>query len=189
MRALLTGAALVAALTSTSYADDAFRCPGPGTVLTYSSGGRVTFGKQDGFTCVATDPRGDPVRIFLGLVGIPEFISSHGEKLYPFHVGNQIEFNRKADNRTTVGSAVTNTTSVGFRDVIKVVRQERVTTKAGAFNAFVIERREDWLLAKNSPSWVYTYWWAAELGYAVKEVDELNGRVVNQVEVTEWKQP
>jgi hypothetical protein len=184
-------AVLTLTLASPGFAADPFQCPKAGTVLTYSSGGRVTIGEQDGFTCVAKDVNGRPFRLLLGLTGIPEFASSHGEKLYPFRVGNQIEFDRNADTHTTVGSTVTNSTVVAFHDVIRVVRQERVTTKAGTFSAFVIEHRENSLLANGTPPWrlLYTYWWAPQLGYAVKQVDEMNGRVMRQFEVTDWKQP
>jgi hypothetical protein len=183
--------AMAAAITlaSPSFADDAFQCPKAGTVLTWSSGGRVTIGEQDGFTCVATGANGRPFRIFLGLTWFPDLVSNHVERLYPFRAGNQMEFDRNGTVTNTVGSTVTTSTRPAFHDVIRVVRLERVTTKAGTFSAFVIEQRDYSLMAKGSPPWVRTYWWAPQLGYSVKQVEELNGRVTNQYELTEWKQP
>jgi hypothetical protein len=185
---VLAMAATVLTLASPSFADDPFQCPRPGTVLTWSSGGRVTIGDQDGFTCVAKEANGRLLRRSLGFIGNPEFASSHGEKLYPFRVGNQVEFDRMATH-ISASSIVTNSLVVAH-DVVRVVRQERVTTKAGTFSAFVIEQRESPVRA-DSATWTLldTYWWAPQLGYAVKHVTEMNGRVTGQFEVTEWKQP
>lgn len=186
----MAAAVLMLASSSPSFAAaDPFKCPKVGTVFTWSSGGRVTTAEQDGFTCFAKDAAGGRLSAFLGLFGIPELVSNHGETLYPFRVGNQIEFDRNASVSTTVGSTVTTSTKAAFHDVIRVVRQEQVITKAGTFEAFVIERRETNFLQKGFPPWVYTYWWAPQLGWAVKQVDALNGRVVRQIELTEWKQP
>ena len=159
-------------------------------MFTWSTGWQVTIGEQDGFTCLAKDPNGGPLRAFLGLFG-PELVSDHSEKLYPFRVGNQIEFDRNGTVTTTVGSTVTTSTRPAAHDTIRVVRLERVTTKAGTFSAFVIERREDVLIPKGFPPspWVYTYWWAPQLGWVVKQVEERNGRVTHQSELADWKQP
>jgi hypothetical protein len=185
----IAAAVLKLTLASPCLAADPFQCPRPGTVLSWSSGGRVTIGEQDGFTCLAKDANGGPLRAFLGLFGIPELVSNHGEKLYPFSVGNQIEFDRNANVTATVGSTVTTSTRPVVHDVIRVVRLERVNTKAGTFSAFVIERRETVLMPKGFAPSVYTYWWAPQLGWVVKEVDEFNGHVNRQVEISEWKQP
>ena len=175
MDKLVIAALAGAALASPSYADDAFHCPKPGTVFSFSNGGKVTFGEQDGFTCVATDVKDRPLKAFLGLSTLPDLAKNHAEKLFPFKVGDQFEFDRTLDPSHVSGSISPNITAIYYHDTIKVLRQERLTTPGGTFDTYVVERKSNITNRGIVGAWTWTYWWAPELGYLVKEVDQTHG--------------
>ena len=173
LKTFLASMLALAALTSSSVADEQFHCAKPGTVLSFSSGNSITFTGQDGFNCVATNAAGRTVHAFLGLSTSSYFSKFHAEQLFPFKVGNRIEFEHQADNNHAVGSSVLNTTAVFYHDEIRVLRQEHLATKGGSFDTWVIEQHSETVGRSTGPgTWVTTYWWAPDFGYIVKLVEE-----------------
>ncbi len=176
MKAFLYGAALTLALTSLSFADDAFRCPTPGTVFTFSSGNAVGFDHQDGFNCVIhSSSTGTTLQVFLGVSSVPELAKNHAERLFPFKVGDQIEFDRTGTSSNASGGGIASNTTIYYHDVIKVLRQERLVTKAGTFDTYVIERKSNITNRGITGAWTWTFWWAPQFGYLIKAVEQTHG--------------
>jgi len=175
MKAILAALTLIA-LASASHADEGaeFHCPKAGTVLVFNGKGSLTFTEQDGFTCVAkSGTAGKVIRRYLGIGTASWLAENHLERLFPLKVGNEIEVApRVGDSSHLVGPTVTSTSVVYYRHVFRVLRQERLETKAGGFETYVIEDHLDAYGSKANGAWVYTYWWAPELGHVVKETHE-----------------
>ena len=177
MKTILAALALIV-LASTSYADDDaqadFHCPKPGTVLVFNGKGSLTFTDQDGFACIAkSGTTGQVVRRYLGIGTASWLAENHLERLFPLKVGNEMELApRSGDSSHLVGSTVTSTSIVYYRHKFRVLRQERLETKAGTFDTFVIEDHQDGYGGRANGAWVYTYWWAPAVGHTVKETHE-----------------
>jgi clan AA aspartic protease (TIGR02281 family) len=159
-------------LASLSQADEAFHCPDPGTVMTFSDGGSLTFTTQEGLTCQARTNKGSLVSQFLGLA-VPgsDLEKNHGERLFPWRVGNQIDFMTSGTTANATGDLVTTVKDVYFDNTIKVVGQEKLTTPAGSFDTFVVEWHRQ-VKGRWSGTWLTTVWFAPELGYVIKSKHE-----------------
>ncbi|HEV3176139.1 MAG TPA: retroviral-like aspartic protease family protein [Stellaceae bacterium] len=173
MKLTLALAALVL-LAWLSQADEAFHCPDPGTVMTFSDGGSLTFTTQEGLTCRARTNKGSLVSQFLGLavaVSDSDLEKNHGERLFPWRVGNQIDFMTSGTTANATGDLVTTIKDVYFDNTIKVVGQERLVTAAGSFDTFVVEWHRQ-VKGRWSGTWLTTVWFAPELGYTIKSKHE-----------------
>src|SRR5690242_10439013 len=94
------------ALTAAPVFAEDFHCPKPGTAIGFSGGGVMTFAEQDGMFCVAKNVKGNTVRTLFGIGGPNSaFAKNHGERLFPFKVGNEVEFDYTADSSHMSASA------------------------------------------------------------------------------------
>jgi len=166
---LILGTALALVLqASSSRADEAFHCPEPGTVMTFSEGSSLTFTGQEGLMCRARTNKGGLVSQFLGLTApASDLGKNHGERLFPWRVGNQVDFMTSSPTANAAGVLVDTIKDAYYDNTVKVIGQEKLVTPAGAFDTVVIEWhrqvRGKWLGA-----WATTVWFAPELGYWIK---------------------
>lgn len=171
------GAALLGVVLASSpvWADD-FHCPPTGTRLSFNNRAPIEIIGQEGFVCLVkgTNNDGSPgvFRMFLGLSAYSPWQENHAERLFPFKVGNEVEFTSSADSSHVVGSGITSTDRAYYRDNVKVLRQEKLVTKAGTFDTWVIEDHQI-SQDRRAGAWVTTYWWAPDLGYTVKRTYEV----------------
>jgi hypothetical protein len=165
----ILGTALALVLqASSSGADEAFHCPEPGTVMTFSEGSSLTFTGQEGLMCRARTNKGGLVSQFLGLTApASDLEKNHGERLFPWRVGNQVDFMTSGITENVTSDTANVAKDVYYDNSVKVVGQEKLVTPAGAFDTVVIEWhrqvRGKWLGA-----WATTVWFAPELGYWIK---------------------
>jgi clan AA aspartic protease (TIGR02281 family) len=168
LKPVLAAAVALILQASASEAEEAFHCPEPGTVLTYSEGTSLTFTSQEGLTCRARTNKGALVSQFLGLPAPSvDLEKNHGEGLFPWRVGNQVEFMTSGSTASSTGVLVDTIKDVYYDNTVKVLGQEKLVTAAGTFDTFVIEwhrqARGRWLGA-----WASTIWFAPQLGYWIK---------------------
>ena len=165
------GAALLGVVIASSpvWAED-FHCPPTGTRLGFNNRAPVEIAGQDGFVCLVkgTNNDGSPgvFRMLLGLSAWSAWEQNHAERLFPFKVGNEVEFTSSGDS-SHIAANLTETTVVYYHDTLKVLREEKLATPAGTLDTWVIEDRQ---VAQGRPggTWVTTYWFAPEIGYTVK---------------------
>ena len=174
---LLLGGAVLASLLAVAgeaRAVQVFRCPAPGTVIEFTSVGRITFGGQDGFWCFGTDASGKSSRLFAMLVGpgsgsrYAPYIENHVERIWPLEIGKQIGFSYQGSQKNIVGA---DPTYIPWIDVkIAVTRHEPVTVQAGTFDAWLIEVREAISGGGLGPGalFIWSVWYAPDPGYVVK---------------------
>jgi hypothetical protein len=179
MRKLLVSAAVAGAMlmSSRTLADDELHCAAPGTRLVFNNTGYVAFIGQEGLACLVEVPNSKApevtniIHVLLGLSSSKTWVENHAERLFPFKVGNEIEFTSSADSSHIAGIG-TSSDRLYYRDNIKVLRQEKVNTKVGSFDTWVIEDRQV-SQGRISGTWITTYWWAPDLGYFVKRTYEV----------------
>ena len=165
---MLAAATALLLQASASGADEAFRCPEPGTVMIFSEGSSLTFTGQEGLMCRARTNKGGLVSQFLGLTApAADLEKSHGERLFPWRIGNQVDFMTSGTTANATGDIANVAKDLYYDNSVKVVGQETLATPAGAFDTFVIEWhrqvRGRWLGA-----WATTVWFAPKLGYWIK---------------------
>ena len=171
---LLAGVVL---LSPPALADDEFHCAKPGTRLVFNSQGYVEFFGQEGLACLVTVPNNkapevtNSLHVLLGLSTSKTWVENHAERLFPFKVGNEVEFTSSADSSHLAGLG-TSSDRLYYRDNIKVLRQEKLNTKFGSFDTWVIEDRQI-SQGRTAGTWITTYWWAPDLGYFVKRTYEV----------------
>jgi len=156
------------ALSAASYADDTFHCPKPGTVVTYGTGGSISFTGQTGLIC---DIRSGAkaYRRVLGMVSSDfELDDARAQQLLPLKVGNEIEYTMKMGSSHVTGEGTDSFSMFYMRINLKVVRQEKLVTAAGTFDTLVIEQHTS-ALGHMQGAWLYTFWFVPELGLSVKE--------------------
>jgi hypothetical protein len=175
MKSVLVGAgpALAFALTliaSPSFAQD-FHCPKPGTRLSFNTNSPIEILGQEGLSCLVKAEGGKTFRMLLGINSDHFWADNHVEKLFPFKVGNEVEYTSSADS-SHVAANLLELTIVYYQDNVKVLREEKLATKVGTFDTWVIEDRQISRSRMNG-TWVTTYWWAPELGYTVKKTFEV----------------
>lgn len=175
MKTILISAGLALALSAApAWAED-FHCPKPGTVIVLSDV-TLTFADQEGMVCVSRNATGGIVRKLLGFASTDSaFAKNHGERLYPFKVGNEIEYDHSADSSHLTLSAPTGNETVFYHSNAKVVREERLVTKMGTYDTYVIEIHQVIKNKNISGAWLYSFWFAPDLGYIVKETHETRG--------------
>jgi len=170
MKLALSMAALVALVPFAGAAAQTaeFRCPAPGTELTYRTGGAssvtVVTG-QDGNICLLkrseADGRTQDIKSFWGLIGSVDAAGDSYARgvdlksLWPLKVGNTTRQTVTATGREggTYTSDVT----------MKVAAYEKVTVPAGTFDAFRVEEQ------KAGDATPHIHWWAPAVGFSVKE--------------------
>jgi len=165
---MLAAAFALVLQASSSGADEAFHCPTPGAVMTFSEGSSLTFTSQEGLMCRARTEKGALVSQFLGLApSASDLEKNHGERLFPWRVGNQIDFMTSGTTANSTGVLADTIKEAYYDNTIRVIGQEKLVTPAGTFDTFVIEWhrqvRGRWLGA-----WATTVWFAPELGYWIK---------------------
>jgi hypothetical protein len=158
-------------LSSAAGADEQqeFRCPKPGTVIEYTEGGgKISFTSQDGMWCVGTGTGGQSWRRYALLAGPgSKFIENHIERIWPLQIGKEISFTFQGTSNNTTSSIVGDVP--WYTETIRVLRKESLAVKAGVFESWVIEDRQDGRGAsKVGFTGIGTYWYAPDLGYAVK---------------------
>lgn len=177
VRATSVAAVALIALSSGGYADEAFHCPKPETVIAFNNGSPITFTGQAGLECVFKTANGKFTHQFLGLAGANSpFAQNHGERLFPLKVGNEITYTSTANSSHATGELVSPTMTIYYSNTVKVVRQEQLATAAGTFDTYVIEWHEI-VLGKGSGAWLNTVWYAPNLGYIVKQRNETLGGI------------
>jgi len=162
--------ALIAAglLASPSRAENSFHCPDPGTILQFTDGTVLTFTTQDGLTCRARSNKGALIARFLGTIPAELEIEKHeGERLFPWRVGNQVDFVSAPTPVNASGDIAYMPKDAYFDESFKVLREEKVTTAAGTFDTVVVEWHRQ-IKGRWLGVWVTTYWFAPEVGFAVK---------------------
>jgi len=187
---ICAGFAALIVLTSAGHAEDAFHCPKPGTVVTYGKAGSVTFTGQTGLTCEGRSGS-TAYRRLLGMIS-PEFEldEASAQKLLPLKVGSEIEFTTKMGSSHTDGEGTTSFSMFFMQSKVKVVRQEKLVTAAGSFDTLMIEHHMD-ALGHWRGTWMYTYWFAPDLGLTLKEKFETRagGGSDREFEVSAIKSP
>lgn len=165
-------------IANPALADEDFHCPKPGTtiVMSLDSGKEVsgTFDSQNGMMC-RTHGNGKAYSSFLGLdapgMSGAELSTNHAERLFPLKVGNEIEFKTQLDSSHIDHTVPGTSESYWLANTVKVVRQEKLQTRAGTFDTYVIEWHRQ-ALGRVNGTWLITYWFAPELGYTVKASTE-----------------
>jgi predicted aspartyl protease len=136
--------------------------------MTFSEGSSLTFTGQEGLMCRARTNKGGLVSQFLGLTApASDLEQNHGERLFPWRVGNQVDFMTSSTTANAAGVLVDTIKDAYYDNTVRVIGQEKLVTPAGTFDTVVIEWhrqvRGKWLGA-----WVTTVWFAPELGYWIK---------------------
>ena len=156
--------ALAAARPTISLASEeqGFRCPDPGTVMEFQGGGRIEFTSQDGLWCLGKEGA-KPFRYWGAVSSTP---LEPAAALWPLSVGKKLDykFQGNASNQTGSGGV---TPDFWYHDTITVLRKEPVQTKAGRFDAYVIELHRE-ITGKVLGTFIRTIWWSPEVGYVVK---------------------
>jgi hypothetical protein len=146
-----------------------FKCAKPGTTLQYSDGGSTTWIAQEGNSCklASRSPNGTENTIIWfapTMTARPEHSQSYAkqlkpETLWPLAVGKEI-----VGRYDGAGSQIGGQGS--WHNVITVDGYEKVTTKAGTFDTFVITKQEEALSHKYRST--IKLWYAPEPGITIK---------------------
>jgi len=146
-----------------------FKCAKDGTVVEYSDGSRATWVARQGSTCMVKNlsTTGEETNNLFYAPTLSlraERSQAFAEKiksssLWPLTVGKKLtgRYEGVGDNTTGTGS---------WNETITVDSYEKVTTKAGTFDVFVVTRKED-SLSSNYKSTARS-WYAPTLGVTVK---------------------
>lgn len=146
-----------------------FKCPKAGMQIEYSDGTRVVTQAQDGKVCklVVTLPGREGVltnwyapTLSLSAAGTQTFAEQlKSWTLWPLQVGKKLtgRYDGPSTNASYQGSWYETVTVDGF---------EKVTTKTGTYDVFVVTRKED-AVSHNYKS-TFKQWYAPAVGLAVK---------------------
>lgn len=148
-----------------------FKCASPGTIVEYSDGARSTWTAQDGNTCRGQFKDKDgtefPFVWYLPTVGLRAdrtLVFADQIKpwsMWPLSVGKK--FTGRYD-----GPSGSGTMSGTWYETITVDKQEKITTKAGSFDVFVVTHQEQ-AISHNYKS-TQREWYAPEPGITVKSI-------------------
>lgn len=146
-----------------------FKCATANTVVEYSDGSRTTWLGPDGNRCKGQfrDKDGNEVPFvwYLPTVGLRADRSlAFAEQLkpwtvWPLAVGKKLSGRYDGPSSTVGGSG-------SWYDTITVDKYEKVTTKAGVFDAFVVTRQED--AVSHSYKSTQREWYVPSLGISAK---------------------
>jgi hypothetical protein len=146
-----------------------FRCAAPNTVVEFSDGSRATWLSADGNRCKGQfkDKDGNEFSFvwYLPTVGLRADQSlAFAEQmkpwtLWPLAVGKKLAGRFDGPSSSAGGSG-------SWYDTITVQKYEKVTTRAGTYDAFVVTRQED--AVSHSFKSTQREWYVPSLGVAVK---------------------
>ena len=150
-----------------------FECPKSGTVIAFSDGQRLTFGKRDGFRCRAVAGNGkesDEFAGFVSLSALPSLATEDLQKFWPLKEHAELSFSTRTPEFFSSGQIAQAWVSNRYR----VVGTERVHVPAGDFDTIIVERH----FLSHAPAIfdsvdvTQRLWYAPKLGYIVKLVSE-----------------
>jgi class 3 adenylate cyclase len=147
-----------------------FDCPKPGTVIAFSDGQRLTFGKRDGFRCQAVGKDGKETDEYAGLVSLsvlPSLASQDLEKFWPLKERAELSFETRSPEFFS-GAFQQDWVSNRYH----VVGTERLHLSAGDFDTVIVERH---LRARNFVENIdvtQRLWYAPKLAHVVRIVTE-----------------
>ena len=148
----------------------AFDCPKPGTIIAFSDGRQLTFGKRDGFRCktVAQDGKeSDEYAGFVFLSALPSLAADDLQKFWPLRERSELAF---ATHTPELMSGAFQQDWVSNR--YRVLGAEHLHVPAGDFDTVIVERH---LGARNFVENVdvtQRFWYAPKLAHVVKIVTE-----------------
>lgn len=147
----------------------AFKCPKPGTVVQYEDGSWTEWMAQEANYCrTNSKPRNDEARLmdwYAPMASVPVNASRSWlgqvkpQTIWPLAVGKKLS--ARYDGAATIGSY---TGSWIFTYTVE--KYERITTKAGTFDAFLITRLQDRIDGTFKEKW--SQWYALEPGITVR---------------------
>lgn len=150
----------------------AFKCPAAGTVVEFSDGSRATWTGQEERSCRMTqkDPQGTEAVLFWyapAAIAWPATQAWADQMkpwaLWPLAVGKSVH--GRYDGPWTTASS-TPGLSRSLQNIVVVERIERVTTKSGTFDTFVVSLNQE---GRYQRFWsTFRQWYAPEPGVTVK---------------------
>jgi adenylate cyclase len=149
-----------------------FECPKSGTIIAFSDGQRLTFGKRDGFRCRAVASNGKETDEFAGFVSLstlPSLGAEDLQKFWPLKENAELSFSTRTPELFS-GQIAQAWVSNRYR----VVGTERVHVPAGDFDTVIVERQflSHASAIFDSVDVTQRIWYAPKLGYIVKLVSE-----------------
>jgi hypothetical protein len=170
MRAIPVGIAIGFLWCGTALAQSApFKCPKPGTVVEYEDGSVTEWIVQEANYCRTNHkPRNEDARLmnwYAPMASVPVNGSLSWldqvkpQTIWPLSVGKKIS--ARYDGAATVGSY-----QGSWTFTYTVEKYEKITTKAGTFDAFLITRLQDGIGSTFREKW--SQWYAPELGISVR---------------------
>lgn len=146
-----------------------FKCAVPGTTVEFSDGQRTTWVGQEGNKCRLQQKRRDGTEVVNYWFAPAALLSAAGTQvwadqlkpwtLWPLTVGKKIEGRYDGPSSTAGGTG-------SWLHKLTVEKTERITTKAGAFDTFVVAFEQEGI----SHRWksVLRQWYAPAPGVSVK---------------------
>lgn len=159
-----------------SLAPAAFRCPAKGTTITFQDGRTATALDRHDDTCVYAVGTTTETRIYsMSRTDQPraERFRQAMAKLWPLEVNKQAVADH--DLILTGDDDIDKKFSTEIEETITVLRSERLTTPAGTFDTYVIERAYKMLLRRTHGR--YLLWYDPNTGIVLKGVLEHAGGV------------
>jgi hypothetical protein len=150
-----------------------FKCPAPGTVVEFSNGQKTLWLSQDGNTCRIRSPRLPPHeqevvdKIWYAPAAADPVSTNNAwaqqmkaSNLWPLAVGKKIQARND-------GAAHNGSYSGSWIMTLTVEKAEKISTKAGTFDTFVVVLQVEGLL-KNLIKSTFRQWYAPGPGVTVK---------------------
>lgn len=170
MRAILLGIAVGCAVGGTAAAQTAsFKCPKPGTLVQYEDDSWTQWMTSETNYCrTNSKPRNEEARLidwYAPMASVPVNASRSWldqvkpQAIWPLTVGKKIT--ARYDGAATIGAY---TGSWIF--TYTVDKYERITTKAGTFDTFLITRLQDSIDGSFKEKW--STWYAPDMGVNVR---------------------
>jgi class 3 adenylate cyclase len=147
-----------------------FECPKPGTVIAFSGGRRLTFGKRTGFRCNAVAEDGkeaDEYAGFTSLSTLPSLAAEDLQKFWPLKEHADLSF---ATHSPELFSGANS--QPGASNRYRVVGTENLHLAAGDFDTVIVERRLQGRNAYNALDVTQKFWYAPKIAHVVKIVTE-----------------
>ncbi|MGQ0580543.1 MAG: hypothetical protein ACT4O6_01305 [Reyranella sp.] len=146
-----------------------FKCAAPGTIVEFSDGQRTTWVGQEGNFCRLQQKRRDGTEVLTNWFAPASSLAADGSQtwadqlkpwtLWPLSAGKKIEGRYDGPSTNAGGSG-------SWTHKIVIEKVERITTKAGTFDTFVVAFEQDGI----SHRWksVLRSWYAPVPGVSVK---------------------
>lgn len=170
MRVMLVGMTFAALATGSAQAQTAaFKCAKPGTIVEYEDGSRTEWVGQEANYCRTNHkPKNEDARLtdwYAPMATVPANASRSWldqvkpQAIWPLSVGKKLS--ARYDGAATIGSY-----QGSWTFTYTVDKYERITTKAGTFDAFLITRLQDRIDGTFKEKW--SQWYAPEPGVVVR---------------------